>query len=430
MEKNRFIQYVVPSILSNFGTSCYILIDTIFLTRISENALAALNIILPIYELPMAIGSLFGIGASTLYAIHKARGERNRGSEYFTVSVIAGMVISVLLAVVILMFNSRLTVMLGADAETHRLATDYLRGYIVFMPAMVLNFIITNFIRNDGDPRLASTASIMGSVFNLIFDVLFIVVLDLGMYGAALASGASPLFSLLVSSIHFFKKRNGFSFVKAENAVKKTMETIKLGFSAFLSVMAASLVTLAFNKQLLALGGNTAVTAYGIMVNLSVLVNCIVNGVTQGVQPLFSECYGKGDTDGLKQYQKKTVYWIIGSFIFSFGLTVLFPNQIIGIFNPENSIDLMNITRVGMIIYFSGFLFTGLTRYLSTYFVSVNDALPASVISIMSSGLIITPIVLLLPGLFGLKGVWMSYPVSEALISLTGFILIKKQKTM
>lgn len=428
-ENKKFMKYVLPSILSNFGMSCYILIDTIFLTRISEYALAGLNIILPIYELPMAIGSLFGIGSSALYAIKKAQGKAQEGLDYFKSALLLSAVTSILLMALILYFNGPLTDLLGADPDTKKLSMDYLKGYTVFFPAMIINYVATNFIRNDDDPALASFASIMGSVFNLIFDYLFISVFKWGMFGAAFASGASPLFSLLVCIKHFIKKKDSIRFTKINSFIKKSFELCKLGFSSFLSVMAVSLVTLAFNKQLLALGGNLAVTAYGIMVNLAVLVNCVINGVTQGVQPLFSECYGKNDFVQMKQYQNKTIMFIIASYIVSFGLTLLFPSQIISIFNPEGNLQLFEITRIGMIIYFSGFIFTGIVRYLEIYFVSTNAAFPASLLSVLCSGVVITPIVLVLPVFLKLIGVWLSYPISEMVIMLIGFVLLRSTTT-
>lgn len=144
---------------------------------------------------------------------------------------------------------------------------------------------------------------------------------------------------------------------------------------------------------------------------------------------MFSDSFGRKDSVSLSYFIRITIIAVVFCFILSYGLTLIFPDFLIGIFNPENDLELAVLAKEGMLIYFTGFIFTGLAHVFSTYFVSVNSPLPSTIISILQTGIVITPIVLILPVFFNLTGVWLAYPVAEGLIlivSLSLFIYKRK----
>ena len=425
-EIKEFKKYVIPNIISMLGSSCYVLVDTLFISQTGENAIAALNICLPIYSICMGIGAFLSVGASTRYSILKARGHVEEGSKYFTFSIEVGLFISILLTIAIMTFKYDICYLLGANEETIELCVQYFNAYVTLSPFVVLQYIVLSFIRNDGNPRLASMGALAGSLFNLTFDYFFIFTLNLGMFGAALATGLSPVVSLLVSSVYFIKKENEFHLVKDSLHFDILKNISSLGLPTFINSFSSGVVMLAFNRQLVAIGGNLAVTAYGIIVNISVVIEYLMNGVAEGVQPLFSSSYGAKQFEKIKKYFKLAVITIVG--IAGLGMMVsLFGGEfIINIFNSTKNMDLLKMTKDGMNIYFTGLMGYGIISVFMIYFTSVEDPNPSNILAILKAGLVITPIVLILPIFLKLKGVWLSYPLSQYIIMIVGIVLISK----
>ena len=425
---NKFKKYVFPNILSMLGSSCYVLVDTLFITMIGDNALAALNICLPIYSICMGIGSFLSVGASTHYSILKARGKTEEGSKFFTFSLTSGLICTSIMAVLILLFKRDVCYMLGANEETIDLCVQYFNAYVSLSPFVVLQYIILSFIRNDGDPKLASIAALSGSLFNLTFDYFFIFTLDLGMFGAALATGLSPVVSLLVCSSYFFKKKNNFHIVKESIKLTIFKDIQKLGMPTFINSFSSGIVMLAFNKQLVNIGGNKAVTAYGIIVNISVVIEYLMNGVSEGSQPLISESYGQKKFKQIYSYLKMAIMMVIVIFVLGIVLDLGFGTYIINFFNSSKDIQLLDMTKKGMFIYFFGLLGYGLISIFMIYFTSVEDPKPSNILAILKAGVVITPIVVILPTYLGLDGVWLSFPISQFIIMFVGIVFVKKSK--
>ena len=422
----EFRKYVFPNMLSMLGSSCYVLVDTLFITRIGDYALAALNICLPIYSICIGLGSFLAVGASTHYSILKAQNKEKEGSKYFTFAVLTALVTSVLIALIVMLNKRSVAYLLGANEETIEMCVQYFNAYVTLSPFITLQYIVLSFIRNDGDPKLAGYAALAGSLFNLFSDYFFIFTLNLGMFGAALATGLAPVVSLLIASTYFFRKKNQFHLVRDSFTLEVMKNITSLGFPTLINSFSSSVTMLAFNKQLLAIGGNMAVTAYGIIVNISVVIQYIMSGVAEGTQPLFSSNYGSGEHSRIRTFYRFAI--VTSLLIATTGMAVdlLFGSAIISIFNGSGSAELLAITKNGMFIYFIGLFAHGITTLLMIYFTSVDHPMPSNVLSILKAGVIITPMVLILPKFLGLNGVWISYPASEFLIAAVGLYFAQK----
>ena len=144
--------------------------------------------------------------------------------------------------------------------------------------------------RNDGDPSLAMVATLSSSLFNVVFDYIFMFPMGLGLAGAALATAVSPIISISICSRHFFKKENSVQFVRQRPSARLLGQSCQLGISGFVGEMSSGVTTTVFNFLLLGLAGNVAVAAYGVVANFALVTTAIFNGVAQGAQPLVSEC--------------------------------------------------------------------------------------------------------------------------------------------
>lgn len=424
----QFKKYVLPTVLAMVGSSCYVLVDTLFVTHINENALAALNIVLPIYSVLIAFGAFIAVGASTYYSILMARGEKRQGSVFYTHAMIVGMGVSIVIAVVMMLNKYQVAEFMGANEETMQLCIDYMNAYIPLSPFIVLQHLISAFIRNDGDPKLASASGLAGSLFNLTFDYFFIFTLDMGMFGAALATGLSPFVGVVICIPYFVKKRNQFHLISCKPSLEVMKDIGKLGLPTLIQGASSGVVMLAFNRQLLAIGGNLAVTAYGIIMNVSVVIQYIMMGIAEGVQPLLSSSYGGKKYKNIKEYAKMSCFSIIVVATLGMAIALLGGNLIIAVFDPRHDDMLRAMTKAGMIIYFTGLYAHGIIAFLAIFFTSIETPLPSTVISILKTGIVITPLVMILPHFMGLAGVWASYPASEILIMAVGLIFFFKNQ--
>ena len=206
-----FIKYVSMNIIGMLGISFYILADTFFIARgVGPDGLTALNLAIPVYSLFHGIGLMIGMGGATRYSLALGLGNETRRQGVFTQAAYLVLFFSSIFTILGLVATEPLAVLLGADGDTLGLTVGYLRILLIFTSFFMCNNLLVCFVRNDGAPQLSMAGMLAGSIFNVIMDYVLIFPLGLGMQGAALATAASPLVSMLVLSIHFIKKKNKF----------------------------------------------------------------------------------------------------------------------------------------------------------------------------------------------------------------------------
>lgn len=424
----QFTKYVSQNIFGLLGTSCYILADTFFISQAAgTGGIAMLNLCLPIYNFIFAIGSMIGLGAATRYAILKAQGDE-RCQHYFSNGILCACLLSVPFILAGIFCPQVLLRLMGGDAQIVALGIDYTRIFLLFTPFFMCNYIVAAFVRNDGDPSLAMIATLSGSLFNVVFDYVFMFPMGLGLAGAALATAASPLISIAICSRHFFKKENSIQFVRRAPSARLLGQSCQLGISGFVGEMSSGVTTTVFNLLLIRMAGNVAVAAYGVVANFALIATAIFNGVAQGAQPLVSHCYGKSDHKGAKKLlllgSCTALVLAAGLYAVVFGAT--YP--LVSLFNSENSSAMAAFAHTGMRIYFIGYLFAGFNIVASGYLSAVNRPVEASVTSICRGMAAIVVCSLVLSALFGINGVWAAFPAAEALTAvLTVFLLLRKK---
>ena len=290
----KFFKYIFQSMAGMLGISVYILADTYFISVYSgADGLAVLNLILPVYGLIYAIGAMIGIGSATRYAIDRARGKS--ASFYFLSAVTWDILISIPLVLAGIFIPDKILQLLGADAGLTALGKQYLRIILAASPFFMSNYAFTAFARNDSAPAIAMLGSIAGSMFNIVFDYVFMFPAGLGLTGAALATAFCPLVTMIICSTHYLGKHNQVGFHFRAPSLRHLITCCQLGVSAFVGEISSAVIAIVFNFLLLGLAGNVGVAAYGVTANLSVVAMCLFNGLAQGTQPLISESYGKGD---------------------------------------------------------------------------------------------------------------------------------------
>ena len=423
----QFFKYVSQNIFGLLGTSCYILADTYFIAQAAgTDGVALLNLCLPIYNLIFAFGSMIGLGAATRYAILRAQGDA-RAQRYFSNAIFSVCILAVPFMLVGIFRPDGLLRLMGGDADIVALGMNYARIFLMFTPFFMCNYVVASFVRNDGDPSLAMVATLSGSLFNVVFDYIFIFPMGLGLPGAALATAISPILSIAVCSAPFIKKSNTITFVRKAPSVRLLAQSCQLGISGFVGELSSGVTTTVFNFLLLRLAGNVAVAAYGVVANFALVATAIFNGVAQGAQPLVSQCYGKNEMAGARKLLLLGCGTALGLAALLYGVVFGYTDALTALFNSENSALMAEFAHSGMRIYFVGYFFAGCNIVAAGYLGAVNRPAEASITSLCRGMVAIVVCSLVMSALFGMNGVWAAFPVSEAItLALTVFLLKRK----
>lgn len=425
-----FLQYVTTNILGMIGLSCYILADTYFVANgLGSDGLASLNLAISIYSFISGTGLMIGIGSATRYSILKAQKEDLSANIIFTHGVLLGIFSGMIFLLLGLSSSEILSGFLGANENIFHMTNMYIKTILFFAPFFILNNIFVIFVRNDGAPKLSMTGMLIGSFSNIILDYIFIFPLNMGMFGAAIATGLAPIISILILSTHFIRKQNQFKFVKCKFQIYKVLDICSLGLSAFITEISSGIVLIVFNLIILKIEGNVGIAAYGIVANLALVAIAIFTGIAQGIQPLVSSYCG---TNGIAQIKKLLRYTIILSVIISFlmySFIFIFHRELASIFNKDNNYILNEIASKGLRLYFIGFFFAGLNIVLAAFLSALEKPMDALIISITRGLIAIVPLALLLSYLFGMNGIWVTFPCAEFITWIIAMFSLIKIKT-
>lgn len=414
-----FFKYVSLNMLGMLGISFYILADTFFIAQaLGSNGIASLNLSIPIFGIMHGFGLMLGLGGATRYKILLSQNKQEQATKVYSQTFLFALAFGVLFFIVGQFGSGAIANISGANLETFKPTSIYLRTVLTFAPFFILNNTLLSFVRNDGDPTLAMFGMITGSLLNVLLDYIFIFPLEMGMFGAALATSLSPVISLGVLMIHYFKPLNKLSFVFQKLEKRLVRDVMFLGSSAFVNEISGSVVMFTFNTIIFSLEGNNGLAAYGIIANVSFVVLSLFTGIAQGTQPLFSESYG---LKNLSQIKQVLVLSLGTSLILSTVIylsTYLYSNQLILIFNSEQNPHIAEMATTGLLIYFMGFFFAGINIVSTSYFGATNQPRRSLFFSMLRGGIVIVPLVLVLSRFYGMKGVWFSFVFAEMLVMI------------
>lgn len=426
----EFARYSSLNVLGMLGLSCYILADTFFISKgLGANGLTALNLAIPVYSFIHGSGLMLGMGGAIGYSINRGRENGRNKDRIFTGTLLLAACFAAVFFVAGVFLSKPIAALMGADTAVFEMTDTYLRMILLFAPAFILNDVMICFVRNDGEPKLAMLAMLGGSMANILLDYVFIFPLQMGIFGAVLATGLAPLCSLLLLSRHWLRKKNEFHLTKTNGSWSLFRPVLSLGFPSLVTEVSSGVVIIVFNRILLNLQGNIGVAAYGVIANLSLVVIAVFTGIAQGMQPLVSRAHGRHDP---RQARRLLRYALVLTAVLSGGIYLgifLGADPIARIFNSENSKLLQEIATEGLKIYFTAVVFAGMNVVFSTYFAATEKAAPAHAVSLLRGFLIIVPMAFALSALWGLTGVWLAFPATEGLVSIlcAGMLCIRRE---
>ena len=431
MGNRDFSKYITLSVLGMLGSSGTILADTFFIAnKLGADGLAALNLSVSVFGLINGLGMMLGIGGAARYAICKSKGENQEADRTFTLALLTAVFCGVVLNICGTLFSGPMVRLLGADNHIFPMCQSYLRTVLCFAPFFILNHFFIAFLRNDGSPKLAMTAMLMGSLCNIVLDYLLIYPMDMGMFGAAFATGCAPVIGLLTSSIHILTRKNQFHPVKTKISWKEIRKFSGLGISAFINEFSSGFVLVVLNLLILHMTGTVGVAAYGIIANLALIALAVFTGISQGIQPLISRAYGQDDRRLLQNLYQKGLWTASVIGVLFFGIAWIWTGNLVSVFNSERDMTLQIIAENGLRIYFSGFLLVGGSFVTTAFFSATEKAKEAFVTSFFRgfAGILMTAV--LSAFLWGLTGVWISFGITEGITVLICWFLMRRKRVV
>lgn len=422
-----FFKYIIPQMLGLIFNSVYFIVDGIFIgNKLGSNVLASVGITVPVVEISIAISMLIAVGSSIIISIYKGQKKDKEARQVFNIIMKFTIIFSVILMIVLNIFLKELSVLLGADSNNIKDVMIYLRYYITFSPFLIFSFLLSTFARNDNKPTLAMISLTVGALSNVVLDYILMYPLNMGLAGAALATGLGPVFSVIILMPHFLKKKGSLYFEKTKfnfNILKKSLVE---GIPAFIAEFSIGFVTLIYNKAIIKQGlGDDGLAIYLVIGYAALIFLTSFLGVGQGIQPVVSYLEGSNNGKKIKSLFKSTFIFNILLSIFLYTIMYFFGYIFYGLFIKNNPALLMNAVEISR-IYFINIIFASINILSISFLQSISKTKSAMLISLCRSVVLILIFINLLPNILGINGMWLAMTFTELVTTILSLVLIKK----
>lgn len=426
--KPMYFKYLTAAFGSALISSIYGVVDMAMVGQYQgPDGTAALAVVSPVWNIIYSLGLLMGIGGSVLFSTLRGESEQNRkkSNEYFTAALIGVFILGGLTWLAVLFFDKDLLLLFGAEETLLPLARAYLFPVKFVVPSFLLTQLMAAFLRNDGDPGLATRSVLFGGIFNVFGDYFFVFALDMGIMGAGLATAMGSVFSLLMMLTHFVSCKNTIRWEKPEKLLFALKSISVTGFSTFFIDVAMGILTVLFNRQILKYLGTDALSVYGIIINISTFVQCCAYSIGQASQPIISTNFGAGKVERIKEVLKYAIGTAAAFALIWTALAELVPNFFIRIFmTPTEAI--LAIAPGIIRSYGLSFLLLPFNIFSTYYFQALMKPKTSFIVSVSRGAVISGILILLLPAVAGAEAIWFAMPLTE-LITAVYVVLKMKQ---
>jgi putative MATE family efflux protein len=427
-------KFSIPAIIGMMVMASYNIVDRIFVGRgVGALAISGVTIIFPAIIVVMAFGMLIGIGSTSLVSL-KLGGKKLEEAEKILGNALSlCLIINLALTLILWLFMDTILNALGATGEVFKYAKDYSVVILFGIIFQGIAFSLNSIVRGEGNPKMAMITIIFSAVLNAILNPIFIFYLHMGIKGSALATVLAQLIASIWIISYFLSKRSALKlrFKNLELDKRIILEILGIGFAPFMMQILASAVMFIANRNLEHYGGELAIAALGIINSVYMLFFMPVIGLNQGAQPIFGYNYGAKQYRRVRKALKTSIIAASMIMIFAFLVIMIFDEQIIRVFS-KNNLELERIGSHGIRIFLFMLPVVGFQIISASYFQAVNKAKFAAILTLTRQGLILIPLLIILPHFWGIDGVWFSAPIADfstSLLAITFLYLeLKKLK--
>lgn len=412
--KRLYRAYLIPTLIAMLSSSMYCLADVYFISKgAGSEGLAALNIAMPLFTIYSAIGLTFGVGGATVISI--AEGTRNDEikNKAFTISVLGMLTIGILFSIVGTLLWEPLAYLMGSSTELLPKVKEYLIPVNSCAFAFILMYASSILMRADHAPKLAMKATLIGNFANMILDYVFVIALQMGLFGAAVATSIAPFLTLFCLLPHFLKRKNTVSFVRNFWHPDIMKRIVSAGFGSGILEISSGMIIIIFNIVILHYADSMFLAAFAIVTNIAYVCKGLLNGFAQAAQPVISVNYGAGNVQRVKAVFFIGLRSTLVFAILVYGIFLLFPETVAGLFASGDQV-LIQTAATGIRYYFSSLVFMAAMTLILYYFQSIERGHIAMVLAACKGLIFVVVGMALLIWMFGMSGIWWSVTFAEA----------------
>lgn len=427
--KQLLIKQAVPASIGILFMSVNILVDTIFVGQwIGSLAIAAVTVVLPITFLISSLGMAIGIGGSSI--ISRALGAKDKEKAYRTFGnqILMTLVLALFFVVIGFLFSDEILLLFGANGDIMKPAKEFFIPVLIGVPFLALCMMGNNVIRAEGKAKFAMMAMIIPAFGNIFLDIVFIKFLDMGMFGAALATTLS-YFMCFVFILWFFIKKSelkpSLHHYKFDLSIVK--EISSLGLVTFSRQGVVSILAIIINHTLFTYGGEHSVVVYGIISRMLMFALFPILGITHGFLPIAGYNYGAENYNRVKETISISIKYAAALATFIFILILVFAKPIVSVFT--NDVDVIAETPNALRWVFAASPIIALQLIGAAYFQAAGKAIPALLLTLTKQGFFLIPLVLILPNYFGIFGVWVAFPIADILSTIITAYFLRREMT-
>lgn len=410
----NILKFSLPSVFSILFMSLYVVVDGLFVSNlVGTTALAAINLVYPVYGLIYAICLMMGTGGIAICATLLGRGEGVHARKTFTALTIVTVIASILYGILVLVTRDFTFGVLGVGDTTFQYATDYLFPIVIFFPSLALQIMFQMAFIAAGKPNLSFLIILAAGVTNMVLDYVFIAVFGWGIAGAGVATGVGATIPALIGLIYFSVKKDcTLRFSRPKFNLKEIGKACVNGSSEMVSNLGVSVVTFLFNIAMLNIAGDDGVAAITIILYGEMLLVGILFGFAVGISPVISFYNGQNNAKYLKSLFKGNMKIVlVFSAVAALG-GMIFAPQIASAFTSSNG-AVFDMVVVGMRTFSIAYFFMGTNIYASAMFTAYSNGLVSALISFLKTFVFTSGLLLLLPMLLGQTGVFIAVPIAE-----------------
>ena len=421
----------IPATIAMSVTALYNVVDAMFIGRgVGSLAIGGLSIAFPIQMVIVAIALMVGIGGASIVsralgANDSARASRVIGSGLFLI-----LLLSLTLLFVSLAATDSILVLFGATPDLLSYAREYLTTVIFGAPFMAIAIAANHLVRSEGRAEYSMLIVVLGALLNIALDPLFIFVFGLGIRGAALATVIAQFCSFVLVLIFYLKPSTSLNLKAIHLVPDRAMlwEIVSLGIPAFVRQFGTSFFIIVTNNALKTYGSDLHISVFGVVTRLMLFTFMPLIGIAQGLQPIVGYNFGAQNLPRVREAVKKTSLVSVAIALIFLAIVMLFPESLLRFFSSDQR--LIDIGRDPLRLVLLAIPLIALQMVGVVYFQAIGRAIPALVLSMARQVLFLVPLVVLLPRVFGLSGVWAAFPASDVaatVVTLTWLVLAMRR---
>ena len=412
------LRFAAPTIFMMLFMGLYTIVDILFVSRfVGSDALSAINIVCPITNLIVGLGTMLAAGGNAILSRKMGAGKHQEAKEDFTLLILSGALIGVLLLVLGTLCMTPLLHLLGASPRLMPYAQDYLFFILLFAPANMLQTLFASLFITAGKPNLGACLSVAAGITNIILDYLFIVICDLGIRGAALGTGMGMLLPSLGGIIVFSHKKGILHFTKPVLRLSVLTESCFNGASELVSQCAAAVTTLLFNLTMMRLIGEDGVAAITIIIYSQFMLQTFFIGYSMGIAPIIGYNHGSENHPMQRRIMRTSLVLIGLASLLLFALSRWHTTKLIACFaTPDTTV--FTLATQGFTLFTWSVLFCGTNIFTSAAFTALSNGRLSATLSFLRTFGLLAPLILILPNIANTTGLWLAIPLAEGVMWL------------